>query len=206
VTRDEVRQIIWQELQRQMSVVLTGFVAGSSGAAGGVCASETVGSLLQGMPKTGPFASARPWGLASAPPDNVSQVIARGGPASTNRLILGHFDENAPPCARGETALYNQFGQLVRLKDGAILLGTDAAANPLVLGDILQACLSVVFAAIASHTHEVTVSVPGVQAGLSTVIGTGTSDPPGNASLFEAQKSSPINDGAILSNVTFTEK
>lgn len=71
------------------------------------------------------------------------------------------------------------------------------AEQALVLGGVFQSMMSTVLEAIANHVHPYT---------WTSGAGGGNTSPPTNAGTFSGQKASPVDDGAILSDLSFTEK
>jgi ribosome-binding factor A len=70
--------------------------------------------------------------------------------------------------------------------------GDTAPTENLVLGQVLKSMLSAVLQAVSVHKHIGNL-------GYLTA-------PPDNASTFTSKKSSPVDDGAMLSDLAFTEK
>jgi hypothetical protein len=71
--------------------------------------------------------------------------------------------------------------------------GSSGSTENLVLGQVFKSMMSDVLDALAKHKHIC--SMPGF-----------FSAPPDNASTYSSKKSSPVDDEAILSDKTFTEK
>lgn len=148
-------------------------------------------STFQHFSSSSPIQNARniqPFGISSRAPAGTSCLAIPIAYDPTHINVVGHFDESRPTGEDGETLLYNSFGQLIYLSDGKIQIGSKAAAENLVLGQVFKTFAANLLELIANHTHA------------------GLGYPPANAADFEALKSSPINDGAILSDENFTEK
>lgn len=190
MTREEIRQIVWQEINRSLHIVLTGISASADGA------NEDIQSMLAGLPTIPTCPVAFPYGLAAKTPDGVSQLILQGGNSVHNRFVAGHFDAGRPALGGGEVCLYNQYGQQVRLENGKIKLGSASSSEPLLLGKTFQTLMKTILDAISNHTHPVTVT--GVSAGSATV--SVTSSKSGTASSFAGAQ---LGD-TILSTETFT--
>lgn len=125
--------------------------------------------------------------LADADEDQ-SYVIARL--SSAEDLIPKQAEE-------GHSILKAISGKKMFLaSDTGVFIGKgdpDAEADePLVLGAVLQTLLSDVLTAIATHTHTGNLGAP--------------TTPPLNAATFTGKKTSPVDDGLILSDIAFTEK
>lgn len=82
----------------------------------------------------------QPYGFASRPPAKMDTLIIPVDHNTTHLNVVGQFDATRPALAQeGEVALYGPDGQLIYMKKGGkILIGSNAAASPMVLGDILQ--------------------------------------------------------------------
>jgi hypothetical protein len=125
-----------------------------------------------------------PYGFASRSLSGMQALIAPGGADPSNQNILGHFDEARPDLQDGESALYNAFGQMVRVEQGKIKIGSSGSTDPVVLGNELKSLLEQLLNLIAIHTHP------------------GPGAPPSNAADFTALEN---NIGVILSKIAFTE-
>lgn len=183
---DQTR-FIKQEIERQLNVILTG----SAGANDQF--KETISNQFPGMPDIPDRPVMHPYGLASRAPRGTLSVTARMGEHIGNRMTIGHRDKNRPELAEGEAILYNQFGQQIYLKEGEIHIGSKAADEPFVLGNVFKTMMDALLQAVLAHTHQS--NVPSAPTG-----------PPLNAPAFQAIKDSPIDDGAILSDEIFGEK
>lgn len=136
----------------------------------------------------------QPFGVASRAPVGTSVLTAPCAFDPTHLNMVGAFDESRPEMNDGETILYNAQGQLIYLKNGSIHIGSKTAPHKITLGDVLQGMLSTMLGAIASHAH------PYDDAGTPS-----TTQPPNNAGVFTGLKSSPVDDGGILSQIVFTD-
>ena len=83
----------------------------------------------------------QPYGFASRPPAQMDTLIIPMDNDTTHLSVVGQFDADRPVLDNsGEAVLYGPDGQVVYMQAGGkILIGSKAAASPLVLGDILQA-------------------------------------------------------------------
>lgn len=111
------------------------------------------------------------------------------------KQLTSKSDKIPAQAADGSTAVVARSGKFLWLtSDTAIYLskGDDAPAENLVLGQVLKTMLSTVLEAIAEHTH-----IDGMGA---------ITTPPSNAATYTAQKASPVDDEAMLSDIAFTEK
>lgn len=139
------------------------------------------------------FSNARnilPYGISARAPSGTDALSVPIGGNATHVNVVGHFDENRPSVNDGEVMIYNEFGQAVYLKNGSVHLGTPAGSHPVNLGDIVKSVLSQFLALYANHTHIGNL-------GYETA-------PPDNASDATALKSSPVDDGGVLSEIVFT--
>lgn len=184
----EIISFIRQEIKKQVNIILSG----SSGV--NTTTTENIRELFPGMPTITNRPVMRPWGYASRAPQGTIQVVARQGEHFGNRVVLGHRAKDIPEdLAEGESILYDSTGRQIRVKDGVIKLGSSASAENLVLGKVFQEMMSTVLQAIAEHVHVT--SAPGFP----------TSEPT-NASTFTDQKNNPVDNGNVLSDISFTEK
>jgi hypothetical protein len=182
MTRDEIRQIVWQEMGRMLNVVLTGSSTQADGKA-----TETINNMLPGLPAIPNRPVAFPWGYNASTPDGVSQLAMQAGNHVFNRMVVSHFDQNRPVVKTGECILYNQYGQIVYLKKGAIQLGSMAASQPFLLGSSTNTFFDELLTAIINHTH----AAPGT--------------PPTNVSVFEALQTDTVESDNLLSKEIFGE-
>jgi hypothetical protein len=118
------------------------------------------------------------FGVASQPPAGMDSALAPIGGDPTHLILLGQDDPNRPPMQVGECALYSATGQVVYLKlNGKVLIGSQTAENPAVLGDVLcnfiQAILNQFLNApqIGFDTFSAPVFLdPGIRTGLTLLI------------------------------------
>lgn len=176
----ELQRMVRLEVARAMNIILNGQARDSKKD------TEGIANMFPGMTPIEARPKVLPWGLASTAPDGTLNVSARVGDHAGARYVIGHRDANRPDHEVGETVLYNQFGQLIHLKDGNVMIGASDASHPYVLGDIEQGLWSAVLQLLATHTHIC--SPPGV-----------LSAPPTEAPQFDAKKTSPVDDGTMLS-------
>jgi len=186
MNKDEVRQIIWQELNRMLGTVLTGLTQDATGT------TEDIASLLPGIPNIQDRPVFTPWGYGSRAPNRTTQLVLQGGNSPSNRVIAGHYDKNRPAMNSGETILYNQYGQQIRLENAAIRVGSAQSTDPVPLGNELKDFLTQLVEAILTMTMTGNLGFP-------------TSNPL-NASTFTNLKTNFLDNDAILSNLVFTDE
>ena len=133
-----------------------------------------------------------PYGVSSRAPSGTQCVMTPINSDPTHINITGYFDENRPTVQDGEACLYNQYGQLVYLKNGKIQIGSKSADEPFVLGNVFKTMMNTILDAIVAHTH-VTAS-PGA-----------ATTPPVNSAAFTAVKADPLATGRVLSQTIFGE-
>lgn len=177
MTRDEIRQIVWQELGRALFIVLTGQSQDADGN------NEQIQNLFSGAATTTPCRVAYPWGFAARTPDNTPQLTLQMGNSPLSRVVAGHFDNSRPSINGGETILYNQYGQVLYLQNGSVRIGSQTASHPYVLGDVLNTFLTAVMTSLIEHTHA------------------GPGAPPTNAADFTSQLADYVTNNADLSQV-----
>jgi phage gp45-like len=97
----------------------------------------------------------RPFGVASRPPAGTETLIGAIGGNPSHLTSLGDFDADAPAFLQdGEACLYGADGQVVYMKTGGkVLIGSDAASEPAVLGNVLAAGLAALVNAFLDATQ-----------------------------------------------------
>lgn len=178
----DVIRIVRQVLMNELPPIVMGIVQANSDGA------RTTVTRFYSEPPRSNLRSIAPYGFASKAPPGTQAFIVPAGGDQTNLNVVGHFDPNRPPLGDGEVALYDAYGHALYLSRNKIQLGTEASSENLVLGQVLKTMLSALLDAVANHTHA------------------GIGAPPTNAAAFTSLKSSPVDDGAMLSNVAFTER
>jgi hypothetical protein len=189
---------------------------------------DRVGSLkaqlkdLFGFGADDRFQHALPYGLSVKPHSGMFAYFLNLLGKAGSPVILGHLDKHRPePAAEGEVILYaltadrqllpvkltlNPDGTFVLYAKTKIQIGSASAAQPLVLGTELQTLLANLLTKVsdlsdkvAKHTHVGNLGYP--------------TAPPATAAEFSALKgnfdqlkASPVQDGKILSDKSFTEK
>lgn len=217
----ELLRAVKQEIARQVNIILSGTAQGNT------LDTEDIGDLYPGMATMTGRPIMHPYGMVSRAPQGTISVVARQGEHPGNRLVLGHRDAAKPTVEEGEVKLYNAQGEIIYLKDGeisltstAIKLGSEDSDNPLVLGDDLQALLSDVLGQLKILSDHVSTLATDVSSHQHPTAAPGPPSPPATAALFVATaanltsdgtafdgfKSSPVDDGALLSEKVFTEK
>lgn len=177
MNESEILTLIRREVAKQVRVILSGESDTNDQF------SESIVSLYPGMPTISNRPVMHPYGFVSRAPQGTIQVTARQGDHPGNRVVLGHRAADRPTIAQGEVAIYNQFGQVVYLKNGKVLLGSLTASQPYVLGTVISSLLGSLLQELSTHTHP----SPGA--------------PPTDAAAFVSMKSQNIDNGAILSQV-----
>lgn len=91
----------------------------------------------------------QPYGLASRPPSDMTCLTIPIGGDPSHINVVGQFDSARPPIDGGEVCLYGPAGQQIWFgNDGMVRSGARGAANPAVLGDILQTMMQNILNAI----------------------------------------------------------
>lgn len=84
-----------------------------------------------------------PYGFASKAPSGTQCLVVPIAGQATNVSILGHFDQSRPPLQDGEAVLYGADGQVILMKSGGTIhQGSEAASEPVVLGNVLLQALT----------------------------------------------------------------
>lgn len=187
MTESEIRRLIRAEIREALAPIMMGFVVSNE---------NVQRSTMKRTSMEGPTPNVRniqPFGISSkAPPATEALFVpVNGDPTHVN--MVGHFDKAKPEVTKdGETSLYDSFGHEVYLSENKMQFGSQASANPMMLGDVVQQLFSTLLELIASHNHIGNLGYP-----------TGV---PSNAAQFTELKASPVDDGAIISDKCFTEK
>ena len=203
----EIRKLIREEIKQAITPILMGFVSSSK---------NVNRVLVRRMANEGPMdvRNIQPYGFSSNPPPETQAILVPLNGDPTNMNSLGNYDTARPKAEVGESIIYNNFTEKLSLLDGVIKaeaaeeinmiserinLGSESATQPLLLGDIVQQLFSDILDLIVAHTHEYVIPlVPApAQPGITT--------PPSNAGGFDALKTSPVADGMIKSEKSFTE-
>lgn len=182
MTESEIIALVREILRQELAPILMGTVQKND--------SQTR-STVQHFPSSSPVPNLRniqPFGVSSRAPVGTAALTVPIDSNATHLNMVGHFDEGRPTGEDGETLLYNSFGQVIYLKEGKIQIGSKAASENLVLGQVFKAFAAQFLELVANHTHA------------------GIGYPPTNKANFEALKASPIEDELILSDENFTEK
>lgn len=178
----EDRKFIREEIARQVNIILSGQAGANT------VQTETIDNLFPSMPSIVNRPVMHPYGIVSRAPRGTLSVTARQGEHAGNRMVIGHRDKNRPDVGSGEAALYNQFGQQIRLENGEIKIGSAAASKQAVLGPELKAFLTEFINAFISHTH------------VSSAPGAATS-PASSVASAVAAKGGYLDNNLILSNL-----
>lgn len=190
---DTIR-FIREEVKRQTNIILSG----KSGTNDGT--KEDIQEMFPKMPTIEDRPVMHPYGFASRAPKGTIQVVARQGDHIGNRLVLGHRASDRPTLGAGESAIYNEHGEVIKVVKGKILakaadliefesetqvtkadeifLGSDSADEPLVLGTVAKTYLGHLKASIDDLSTDLTMIntqlttlVAGITADTATLIG-----------------------------------
>jgi phage gp45-like len=184
VTRDDIIRVVNQVVQP--------LYAG---------AFESVSGIKAKLSNLIPFSSGDnfqvsfPYGFVSKPVKGVRAFIQNLYGSVMSPVVVGQIDDTRPEPDPGVTMLYNEFGQQIWLKNGKILLGSEAATEPAVLGAVFTTQQLALLDIILNHKHVVT--APGA---LTAALD------PATISSISQMKASPLNDKAILSDEIFVQK
>lgn len=182
----ELRRYIVKEIQRQLNIITSG-QAGSN-----TMDTEDIDNIMPGIPTIPGRPVMHPFGVASRAPRGTIAVTAQQGSHPGNKLTLGHRYASQPAVEEGESCLYNHFGQRVYLQNGSIRIGSQVAANPLVLGTELKDLLQQLLQLLSTHTHVGNLGSP--------------TSAPIEAAQFTQFKTDFVDNDTIFSETNFTEK
>lgn len=181
----EIRSIIRQEIKQALTPVLMGFITSNE---------DVKRIMAKRMSNEGPMnvRSIQPFGLSSkAPPETQTLLVPIAGDP-TNMNAVGNYDTNKPDVEDGEVSIYDNFGHEVYLSQDKMQFGSKDSANPMMLGDLVQECLSNMLQLIIEHNHMGNLGYP-----------TGA---PSNAIQFQQLKLNTVDSGDLVSDKCFTEK
>lgn len=200
MNESEIRSLIRNEVKNMKAEIMMGFIVSNQDAQ----RSSVKRMSLEGEIKN--IRNIQNYGISSRAPANTEALIIPVNGDPTHLNMAGHFDKNKPSVDDGELKAYDNFGNIIHLKDGEIKmitdklavlssmikLGSESSENPLVLGDLLMELLSDLIQLIAVHSHYGNLGFP--------------TSAPINAGDFQSLKASPVNDGTLISDKSFTEK
>lgn len=220
----EIRRYIKQEIARALTVLLPA----ETGTTDSTAQVEDVDSMFAGLPTLPLRPVVHPYGLVSRAPKGTASIVGKLGDHPGNRFVLGHRDKARPTVAEeGEVKLYNQQGEIVYLKkDGTVLisskiqLGSEAADEPLVLGNVLKDLLVDILTTLKTQADQLSSLATDISTHQHPTAAPGPPSPPITAPAFVAAslnftqdgsdfdgfKASPVEDDGILSDKAFTEK
>lgn len=143
-------RLIREEIKKQLNIILTGQSLVSDGTKCNVI------NMFPGMAPIQKVPIAHPYGFCSSALDGTFTITARVGEHFGARLVIGHKDINRPTDLNpGECVIYSSTGHQIRCTLTGIKIGSASAANPLVLGDILQTYLNSIYASIQTLYNAV---------------------------------------------------
>lgn len=133
MTREEVRLLVKEELERMLNVLLTGSSQNSNGVV------EDVVSMMQSTVAQTGRPIMRPYGMISRAPKGTGSVVGRIGTHAGNRFVMGHLDGNSPTLSNeGDVMLYAANGEQILLSGGNIKVGTGPGAAAARNGDSVE--------------------------------------------------------------------
>lgn len=185
MTEGQVRGVIRKVIRQELAQILLGSTTANK---------DQFYSSVQRFDET-PIDNNRkilPFGISSRAPVGTQGLVVPVNGDPTHLVVVGDFDANRPTLNDGESMLYDQFGHVVYCSESKIQIGTKAAAENFVLGQVFKTFANNLLQAIAEHTHIGN-------------LGYETS-PPDNAEAFVELQASPINDEEILSDQIFGVK
>ena len=186
MTDSEIRSMIRREIKEVLAPILMATLVSNESSL------RSSASRFKGDSPVGNLRNIQPFGFSSRAPANTDCLIipVAGDPSHLN--MVGHFDKTRPEVdADGQSIMYDAFGHIIFLSENKMQFGSKSSLNPMMLGDIVQNLLSNFLDKTATHLHT------GNLGYLTTA--------PTNAEDFENLKSSPVDDGKIISHKCFTE-
>jgi hypothetical protein len=187
MTDREIKMLIRQVIREEIAHLLMGSIVENK---------DQLRSTFQRFKSESGIPNARniqPFGLSSRAPKGTDCVVSPVNGDKTHMNVLGHFDKNKPTVDDGETSLYNEFGQEIHLGEDTIKIGSKAAGENAVLGQVFKQFASDLLGILQIETHIT--GVPGY-----------STSPPEQTADYAALQASPINDEAVLSDYIFVDK
>jgi len=142
---------IKEEVERQLQIILPGVSQNSQQTDKGL--QEDIVNMYPGMDPITDRPTMHPFGFISRAAEGVAQVTARMGSYISNRIVLGHRDNDAPDIGPGESTVYNFKGYQIWLKSGSIVVGKNGVFEATVMGETLGGILVALVDAYNTHTH-----------------------------------------------------
>lgn len=118
------RKWIADLVKQQVTIILSGNTAATQ--VNDVPGTESIDNLFPGCPTVEGRPVAHPYGLVSRAPKGTAQVTARQGEHPANRIVLLHRDKNRPAIGDGDTWLYDNHGNQVKLIEGKVVVKSNA--------------------------------------------------------------------------------
>lgn len=182
----EIKALIRREVREALAPILMAVVTSNQDS------NRTTAQRMQAEPPIGNMRNIQPYGYSSRAPVGTPCLVTPAAHDPTHLNMTGHYDEGRPTTEDGESILYDAYGHIVYLSQTKMQFGSKTSANPMMLGDIVQAMLSSFLQDVSVHKHIGNL-------GYYTAV-------PDNATAYTDLKASPVDDGAIISDKTFTEK
>jgi len=186
MTDVELSKYIKDVVRQEITAILMGKVTSND---------SQVRTSIQRFPSETPLHNLRnmqPYGHSSRAPVGTQTLVVPINGDPTHMVAAAHYDPDRPTGADGETLLYDAHGHVVYLSESKIQIGSKAADEPAVLGNVFKTMMDTLLDALSQETHIGN-------------LGYATS-PPVNAASYSSLKESPIDDKAILSDSIFVEK
>jgi phage gp45-like len=180
MTESDIIKLINAQVKKQLNVILSG-QSGNAADDGHGNYSEDIQNMFTGMDGITSRPVSHPYGFASKAPDGTTQVTAKQGDHTGNRLVIGHRAADRPSdLGDGETCVYSSSGYRIVWKQGSIMIGKGTQLEPLILGQTLNTFLTSLLTDIIAHTH----ASPGA--------------PPTNIADFQQLLTNTLNANKIL--------
>jgi hypothetical protein len=186
MVESEIKALIRKEVRQALAPILMALVVSNE---------DSNRSTVQRMPSEpaiGNLRNIQPYGYSSRAPVGTTCLATPVANDPTHLNMLGHFDSNRPTTEDGETLIYDAYTHIIYLSQDKMQFGSKASANPMMLGDIVQSCLSQFLELVANHTHVGNL-------GYATSV-------PQTQEDFLNLKASPVDNSDIISAKCFTEK
>ena len=220
----DLQAAIRRELRNHLNIILFGKAGAPES---GDEPTERIDNLYTSMGSIEKRPVVHPYGLVSRAPEGTDSCVAQVGDHPGSKFVIGHRDKNRPTVTGGEVMLYDAYENQIYLKEGQIILttqksqiGSDAADEPLMLGNVTKGVLSDFMQSFVDIAAQLKSISDDLATHMHPTAGLGPPSPPVTAAVYVAasaqvqvisqsvsqSKTQQVDSGEILSDAHFTEK
>ena len=138
MNESEIIKLVKETVRQQLAPILMASVESNE------TSNRSTVSRFSSDSKISNLRNIQPYGISSRAPKGTDCLIIPVDGNASHLNMGGHFDKNKPQVSSdGEAILYGADGQVIYLKaGGTIHQGSKTANEPVVLGNVLKACIS----------------------------------------------------------------